>query len=259
MNRSVTGTLRQALDDWRLRQHFRRVDAILRARDLSRLSPAQQQARAQYLDTLRAYARRGVFPRNYERDGCSPCFIDRDGRECAVAHLVMAAGQAELAQQIAAVDNYAHVPEMAFPELDAWAVESGFTQEELALIQPGYWERFDISLLTSSLVVWAVGIAVVAVNAWYVARKHKGVLVPVIGSVVGIGLLLSGLFFLKAAGDAYYLGTHADGWPGDLPLRDVPGLALIGSVDLGLAFAAGWLSIRRLPKFMSWFIAWADE
>src|SRR6476661_8231997 len=109
MQTSATSLL-QKIDDWRVSQHFKRVESILRKRDVSNLPPTLQQARESYINTLHDYAARGIFPRNYEQPDYAPCFIDRDGRECAVAHLVMSAGQTALAEKIAAVSNYAYVP-----------------------------------------------------------------------------------------------------------------------------------------------------
>src|SRR5438132_814001 len=119
------------LEDWRLRQHFKRVETILRSRDVSHLPDYLQKAREQQLENLHHYAQRSIFPRNDGRFLYTPCFIDRDGRECAVAHLVMQTEQSPLAHQIALNANYAYVPQMRFPELDDWLAQSGLTEEEL--------------------------------------------------------------------------------------------------------------------------------
>jgi hypothetical protein len=125
------------LEDWRLRQHFKRVENILRKQDTSHLPEALQKARESQLETLHRYAQRSIFPRNHSEKSYTPCFIDREGRECAVAHLLMQSEQNELVQTIVQKANYAYVPEMKFPELEQWADESGLTKEEVALIQPG--------------------------------------------------------------------------------------------------------------------------
>ncbi len=72
MSHAPPRSLRLRLDDWRVSQHFKRVEATLRAHDVSHLSPRLQLARAQYLDWLHTYTLRGVFPRNHERPGYSP-------------------------------------------------------------------------------------------------------------------------------------------------------------------------------------------
>jgi hypothetical protein len=126
------------LDDQRLRLHFRRVERALRSRDVSHLPQHFQSNRAQNLDQLHSYVIRGIFPRNHDHSGWMPYFIDRDGRECAVAHLVIQSGHRETAQHIARTANNAYLLDMNFPELDSWAGESGLTKNELALIQPSY-------------------------------------------------------------------------------------------------------------------------
>jgi hypothetical protein len=123
----------------RLKRHFERVEQHLRMQDVSSQPETLQLRRAQCLNRLHDYWRRGKFPRNYDQPRrYAPCFVDRDGTVCAVAHLMIEGGQTEMAQQIVHYANYATIPEMTFPELDVWAVQSGLTREELALIQPSY-------------------------------------------------------------------------------------------------------------------------
>lgn len=128
----------QKLDNFRLRLHFKVVDQRLRLRDTRHLSEPARRAREQHLTRLRAYGARGIFPRNETHPDFRPCFIDRAGRECAVAHLLIEAGQGAFAQHIVATNNPAFVREMDYPEIDAWGEEAGFTKEELQIIQPAY-------------------------------------------------------------------------------------------------------------------------
>jgi hypothetical protein len=193
------------LDDWRVRQHFKRVERELRAHEASHLPGTLQTARARHLDELHRYAARGIFPRNHERPGHAPCFIDHDGRECAVAHLVMADGRAEAAYRIAGSANYAYVPDMRFPELDAWAAQSGLSKEELARIQPSYVYDPELRELLPRLLefafsltatLWTVqiasvaGVIVSAVNIATIRRRRAGSLAAVIGLGMGVVLLL---------------------------------------------------------------------
>ena len=138
MGQTRLAILRQQIDDWRVRQHFNRVETILRAQDVRHLSYSLQVARERCLNWLHDYAACGVFPRNHECPGCSPCFIDRDGRECAVAHLMMRSGYAETAYKVASAANYASVSQINIAELDSWGMQVGLSREELTLIQPGY-------------------------------------------------------------------------------------------------------------------------
>src|SRR5690606_33040310 len=73
-----------------------------------------------------------------ERPGRTPVFIDRDGRHCAVGHLVRASAGAEAAL---AIDDRHHldlVADMDPALLAPWASDHGFTLRELAMIQPTY-------------------------------------------------------------------------------------------------------------------------
>ena len=251
MSQSSLGNLWQKLDDWRVSQHFKRVEVTLRAQDMSHLSPTLQQARKHYLNCLHEYAVRGIFPRNYERPGYSPCFIDCDGRECAVAHLVMASGHATLAHKISEVANYAYVPQLTFPELDDWANQSGLSREELALIQPGYYFTLTGPYLWTAIAAWTIGLLTVLMNRVEIARKRKAIATPVLSLIVAIVLLFVAYFCLDGATAAYDLGTHPDGFPYDLPLHDVPLLTIGVLMSVGLALWTGGLGLYRIRDFIS--------
>jgi hypothetical protein len=242
--------IRYRLDDWRVRQHFKRVESILREREVSHLSPALQASRANYLELLHAYAERGVFPRNYERAGIAPCFIDRDGRECAVAHFVMRSGHDELAHKIALIDNYATVPQMNIPELDTWGEQAGLSKDELTLIQPGYWYTLG-DILPTFIQAWMVGFILVALNAFFAFRKQKGIILPILGLVPIISLTWAAIDCLEKAMYAFRLGTLNDGLPYDLPLYDIP-LLLVGfAISAGLALLSGALTVHRIRVFLT--------
>src|SRR5688572_5886695 len=53
----------------RIRAHLLEVEETLRARDVGHLSAPLRAARTRNLDHLRAYARRGIFPRNRHTPG----------------------------------------------------------------------------------------------------------------------------------------------------------------------------------------------
>jgi hypothetical protein len=209
MSRATWTNFWLKLEDWRLRQHFKRVEAILSRRDVSHLPDTLQKAREKQLEQLRQYAEQAVFPRNDGRFIYSPCFIDHAGRECAVAHLLMQSEQEALAQTIALNANYAYVPQMRFPELDDWAAQSGLTQDELALIQPGYWSNLW-SLMPMALPIWILGF----ISLWFhfvqISLKKK----PSWGSWIALSptlpLFLLTLLLLWEARGADYLSTAYD-------------------------------------------------
>jgi hypothetical protein len=237
MSQSPVGGLWLKLDDWRVRQHFKRVEAILRSRDVSHLPASLQRARGDYLDQLHAYAARGVFPRNHECPIYAPCFIDRDGRECAVAHLVMFSGHTELAYNIAAVANYAYVPQMIFPELDEWAAQTGLSREELALIQPGYYLALTDWYLLIAITAWALGLVTILINAVQMARKRIGVIGSVLGFILIPFLMALICFLFSDWSEAYSMGRgSSDARPDGLALRDAGPLGLAVLISLAKPF-----------------------
>ncbi|WAS95184.1 Kazal-type serine protease inhibitor family protein [Nannocystis punicea] len=126
-------------DRIRIQQHLETVETELRARDTSHLPPALQAERARNLDRLHTYQMAGLFPRNPEFIGERvPFFIDEDGVACAVGHLVIESGFADVAGEIAARENNARLLDMTHPALSGWIAQSGLTAEECARIQPTY-------------------------------------------------------------------------------------------------------------------------
>src|SRR5690606_13938477 len=83
----------------RIATHLRYVEDLLRARDVRDLPEALQDERRANLERLHRYRLAGVFPRNFDHsEARRPCFIDRDGRLCAVGHLVAQSAGSELAE-----------------------------------------------------------------------------------------------------------------------------------------------------------------
>lgn len=119
--------------------HLWCAEQELRLVDTRRMAPALSQARERNLNLLREYRQRGEFPRpRHNRIHGVPCFIDSAGRQCAVACLIHESGDDAPALKVAKNANFARIREIQFPELAAWASDSGFTKAELARIQPGY-------------------------------------------------------------------------------------------------------------------------
>ncbi|WP_434420023.1 Kazal-type serine protease inhibitor family protein [Nannocystis pusilla] len=133
----VTGQIEA--DRARIQNHLETVETELRARDTSHLPPALQAERARNLDRLHDYRLAGLFPRNPEFIGERvPFFIDEDGVACAVGHLVIESGFADVAGEIAERENNARLLGMTHPALSGWIAQSGLTAEECARIQPAY-------------------------------------------------------------------------------------------------------------------------
>jgi hypothetical protein len=122
-----------------LQRHLSEVESTLRGEMPVGLTEAQAGARAALLDALHDYWTRGVFPRNRDfGDRRVPYFIDDSGTACAVGHLMIASGAADLAREIATYENNDFVAEIDHPGLASWLVAHGLTAEEAAWIQPTY-------------------------------------------------------------------------------------------------------------------------
>ena len=126
-------------DRARIQRHLAAVEAELRARDVAHLPEELRSARLLNLDRLRAYRLAGEFPGNDDFPGERvPFFIDDAGVVCAVGHLVVASGHADVARQIQQTENNARLLDMVHPALPGWIAASGLTEEECARIQPNY-------------------------------------------------------------------------------------------------------------------------
>jgi len=200
-------------DDRRVRRRFERVEHSLRARDISELPVHLQSARRTRLDQLRQYYQRGIFPRNYDHPGHRPSFIDREGRVCAVAHLMIVSGHDQLARQIARDCNSTYVRDLDLPEVEAWAAQTGLSKEELGFIQPSYQcifqpDKFPYTLyhlngvLTGlmSILYMAGGLSIFAsvFNFFDVLRKRGNRWLGVLSIGTGLTLIGAGAIYFSA-------------------------------------------------------------
>ncbi len=113
-------------DRWSLRQRQAWRARLIAERELN-------------LSRLQAYRDRGVFPRNEgHADFAIPIFVDKHDTACAVGHLMRCAGWESEVAGIAATQLFVYVPDVESGPLVDWVLTSGLTQEEAALIQPGY-------------------------------------------------------------------------------------------------------------------------
>lgn len=154
--RALDGT-RRALDDRRIAAHLRRVERDLRATDHDHLTAGQRRRRERTLDRLRAYRRRGEFPRNDTHPGRTPCFVGADGTPCAVAYLLAEAGHDDFVADVAATDNTVRIESLDDgPVLDR--IEAlGLTPEEAARIQPTYPEGVHLATTCGPVPCWVAG------------------------------------------------------------------------------------------------------
>jgi hypothetical protein len=126
----------------RIAAHLAYAEALLRAADITHLPAPLRVRRAASLDRLTAYRRAGQFP-DGERGsgGWRPTFVDDRGRRCAVAYLVEQSAGTAAAFAIDGAFHHAYVGDIDDPAFEAWVAGSGFTREELAILQPRYSQR----------------------------------------------------------------------------------------------------------------------
>ena len=126
-------------DQVRIRVHLQYVEALLRDKPVTHLTDEQIENRHHYLDLLQAYYKVGNFPYNDGHpDERRPTFISEDGNICAVGYLIQQSLGRDVAEEINKEFKYSYIREIDNPLLHKWAAESGFTFEELAMIQPAY-------------------------------------------------------------------------------------------------------------------------
>jgi len=97
------------------------------------------QERLTNIRRLHRYQQRGMFPINeHDSDRAVPVFVDNYDTACAVGHLMRQAGWGEEVATIQANNNLVYVIDVADGPVVDWVITSGLTQEEAAIIQPGY-------------------------------------------------------------------------------------------------------------------------
>jgi len=126
-------------DHVRIRIHLDYVEGILRNRPMDHLTTEQAFNRLKGLDFLRDYLLEEEFPSNNGHpDERRPTFISEDGRICAVGLLIEKTAGRTVAEKVSQVFKYSYIPEIDHPLFLEWTESSGFTIEELAMIQPQY-------------------------------------------------------------------------------------------------------------------------
>lgn len=97
------------------------------------------QTRARHLDQLHAYWQQGEFPQNELSPRIANVFRDDIGRLCAVANMIQKdGGNDALIDQTARDNNMIRLADVESGPLYDWILTSGFTQEEIAMIQVPY-------------------------------------------------------------------------------------------------------------------------
>jgi hypothetical protein len=105
------------------------------APDRAAVRKALEKRRAKNLASFRAYRKAGVYPHNTFRFGPLNIWIDADGHLCAAATMIAKDGKRELVDQQAELDNQVRLMNVTEGALLDWIMTSGFTIEEIDLIQ----------------------------------------------------------------------------------------------------------------------------
>jgi hypothetical protein len=198
----------------RIRAHLTRVEADLRATDVSALGAERRAARSRHLDRLREYRRRGVFPHNHDLAVRTPCFVDRHGTPCAMAYLIAESGGGALVERVKRDANLARIRELERdPELVAWLDGAGLTAAEAARVQPsydghglGYDDETSGFSPTTTATIAILELAGVLANLGPAERDDSGG--RIFGRVVGfVGTGLGAVLLLEKDPDSRPQGT----------------------------------------------------
>jgi hypothetical protein len=181
-------------EDLRIKTHLLFVEEMLRKKESGHLTAELRKSRAQLLDRLHEYAVAEMYPSNYDSPNeRKPCFIDKNGRICAVGYLIEKTSGRHLAEEINSRHHNDYILDMDDAALNAWIEKSGLNIEECAMIQPAYGPQTrgaEASEITSSVFLNGINLFTDALNIYGMARK-KPKKVPAVTSVVS-GLLTCG-------------------------------------------------------------------
>lgn len=187
-------------DNLRIQTHLKYVEHLLRQKEVTDLSPELQARRNQMLDLLHSYWMAGIFPRNNDNSHRKPCFIDKDNRICAVGYLVEHTAGRQIAEEINRKHQYDEIYEMNSIMVDSWIAGSGFTKEEVAMIQPTYqpppvYTQNYVSPVygITSSVLSAANLSFITINGIQIANGANKNTLSIVGICTGAGQLTIGI------------------------------------------------------------------
>jgi hypothetical protein len=191
-------------NELRIATHLAYVENLLREKELPHLSATVKEKRLHALNLLHQYWEKGVFPENLDYPGeRKPCFIDKNGRICAVGFLVEQTASREAAERINEKYQYEELLAMNDPLLDDWVAANGFTKEECAMIQPTYGDpvgnpSYTANKITpaygiSSSIAGGISLSLNTINSIQISRGSAGKTVPLLGLITGAGQIALGL------------------------------------------------------------------
>ena len=201
----------------RIKTHLEYVETLLRNKNISSFSINIKEKRNKLLGLLHKYWTAGVFPKNYDYAAQrKPCFIDKDGRICAVGYLIEQTTSKQVADEINSKHKYDELLAMNDKTVDSWIGTSGLTKEECAMIQPtygpvyGYPSNQATNNITaaygiSSAVLGGLNLSLNTINAIQIAKGTNSKVLPVAGLITGLGQMTVGvaMFSKKQNVDGY--------------------------------------------------------
>jgi hypothetical protein len=204
-------------EDLRIKTHLEYVEILLRQKEVSNLTPEEQEKRKNILDLLHVYWTTGIFPRNYDHiDKRVPYFIDKDGKICAVGYLVEQTADRQSAEKINDIHKYDKLLAMNDHTLESWIRTSGLTKEECAMIQPTYgppptynYNYFSPQYGIASSVLGGVNLSLNTINAIQISKGTHNKTIPVISLLTGTGSIIYGAYnFPKEDWSGMYAKTN---------------------------------------------------
>jgi hypothetical protein len=100
--------------------------------------------RRKNIDAFAGYARRGVFPHNFDTSGALNVWIDEEGHRCAAATMIFRSGARKLVRDIGRTNNNIMLGRVSTGPVMDWILTSGLTQAEVAAIQEPFMGRPDL-------------------------------------------------------------------------------------------------------------------
>ncbi|HSD89637.1 MAG TPA: hypothetical protein VLB44_19030 [Kofleriaceae bacterium] len=103
--------------------------------DRTELRRALVEERKVNLERFHAYRKKRIYPHNTYEPGMLNVWRDADDHLCAVATLVHLDGKDDLVDTLARDQNFVKTADLTDGPLIDWVLTSGFTQEEVVMIQ----------------------------------------------------------------------------------------------------------------------------
>lgn len=103
--------------------------------DRAAVRDALAAARKRNQALFHAYRTGGVYPHNFVQAGKLNVWLDPEGHLCAAATIINNGGNSDLAMSVPSMNNYLRLIDVTDGPLMDWILTSGFTQDEIAMIQ----------------------------------------------------------------------------------------------------------------------------